>query len=293
MLQLRADLPLNRHAATRFVPWVIAVMVYLAALALAGGMLLGDATARWTAGLAGTITVQLMPNPAGKDATEADLKKALAVLKAEPGIVRAAVLGEAETRKLIEPWLGTAASADLPLPRLIDVSARSGGAVDLDELRRKLGEAVPAARLDSHRQWLAPAVDFARSVEFLALIILLLTVAAAVVAVIFAARSGLAAHQRMIEVLHFMGARDSFIARQFERQAMLQALIGGAIGLPAAVLTLLLVGWVAGDIAFFGLTGVRLGWFGWIAVILIVPVAATIATVTARITVLTALARLP
>lgn len=292
MLQLRADLPLNRHAATRFVPWVIAVMIYLAALALAGGMLLGSATAHWTSGLAGTITVQLMPNPAGKDASEADLKKALALLKAEPVIRRAAVLNEAATRKLIEPWLGAAAAADLPLPRLIDVSARSG-AVDVDELRRKLEAAVPAARLDAHRQWLAPAVDAARSVEFLSLLVLMLTVAAAVVAVVFAARSGLAAHQRMIEVLHFMGARDSFISRQFERQAMLQALIGGAIGLPAAVLTLLLVGWVAGDIALFGLTGVRLGWFGWIAIILIVPVAAAIATVTARITVMTALARLP
>jgi cell division transport system permease protein len=73
MAKETADLPLRHDAASRFVPYLIAVMVYLAALALAGAMLIASAVGDWTSGLRGTLTVQILPNAAGAAATERDI----------------------------------------------------------------------------------------------------------------------------------------------------------------------------------------------------------------------------
>jgi len=294
MARETADLPLARDAASRFVPWVIAVMVFLAALALAGAMLLATAISGWTAGLSGTITVQVLPNAAGTAATERDLAKTTALLRATPGVARVRVLDEAASRRLLEPWLGRGNIApEMPVPRLIDVTLEDGARIDTEALKRRLRAAVPSVEVDDHRKWLGRLVGLARSIEMLALLVLGLTALAAVVAVVFAARTGLAIHRRVIEVLHMIGARDLYIARQFQRRALLDGLKGGIAGLAAAIVTLLAIGHVAGDIRLFGLTQVRFEPLHWAALAGLVPAAAVIAMLTARVTVMRTLARLP
>src|SRR3954465_6665855 len=59
----RIDLPPAGDGSGRFLPWIIALMVYLAALALAGMMALHGAIERWDSALVGTLTVQLPPPP--------------------------------------------------------------------------------------------------------------------------------------------------------------------------------------------------------------------------------------
>ena len=67
MFRRRSDLPMNEDTLARFLPWLIAFMVFLSALALAGMLVLHDAVQRWDTGLKATITVQVPP---GADARE-------------------------------------------------------------------------------------------------------------------------------------------------------------------------------------------------------------------------------
>ena len=53
------EVPLDRDASVRFLPWLVAFMVYLAALALTAGMAMQKLVLRWDQGLAGRLTVQL------------------------------------------------------------------------------------------------------------------------------------------------------------------------------------------------------------------------------------------
>jgi cell division transport system permease protein len=46
MFRTRLDLPLDRDGSVRFLPWIVALMVYLASLALAGTLVVRDAGAR-------------------------------------------------------------------------------------------------------------------------------------------------------------------------------------------------------------------------------------------------------
>jgi len=292
MAKETADLPLRHDAASRFVPFVIAVMVYLAALALAGAMVVASAVGGWTEGLRGTLTVHIMPNPAGATATAKDVEKALTLLRANTHVAAARALDERASRALLKPWLGAGAGApEIPVPRLIDVRLRNGAEPDLSALAASLRKAVPGAELDDHRRWLGRLLGLAGSLETIALLVLLLAASAAALAVVFAAQAGLAVHRRAIEILHLIGARDTYIAVQFQRRAFMQGLMGGIIGLGFAIVSLLAMGKLFGGVELFGLGQVRFGPLHWLALAALAPAAALIAMAAARLTVLRSLAQ--
>jgi cell division transport system permease protein len=64
---------------------------------------------------------------------------------------------------------------------------------------------------------------------------LTLMFAATILSVAFATRGAMAANRPIVEVLHFIGARDGYIARQFQRHFLVLGLKGGAIGGGAAM----------------------------------------------------------
>ncbi len=297
----RGDLPLERDPSGRFLRWLIAVMVYLAALALVSAMVLSKVVERWDTGLSGSITVQIPPrqnpssDPAGAGATaEASLDKVIDILLATPGVTSAKVLDPGEIVELLEPWLGAGASyGDLPLPELIAVDIDPAAAPDLEELSRKLARAVPGTVLDDHQSWLGRLLDLARSIELVAALVVLLVGASAVAMVVFATRMGLAIHGRVIELLHLIGAQDSYVAREFEVHALKLALRGGVFGLLLAVLTVILVERLFMRMEAALLPELMLVPAEW-AVLALLPLAvAGVAMLTARFTVLGTLGRMP
>jgi cell division transport system permease protein len=272
-------------------------MVWLAGIALAAAMMLSTAGAKWEAGLAGTLTVQIVPvSGEGGEALDERTRAALVLLRATPGIATADALPEAHVLKLLEPWIGKAAltgDLGLPLPRLIDVRVAEGASVDTAALGAHLAAAVPGAALDDHGLWLDRLLALAGAVEGIAYAVLALIGLAAIATVVFTTRTGLVIHQAEIELLHLIGAQDSYVARQFERHALGIGLKGGIAGLGLAVATLLLVGTLAGRVEAGLLPTIALSPVQWAGLAGLALAAAMISLLTARLTVLRALARMP
>lgn len=236
---MRSDLPLAGDDSSRYIPWIVAIMVYLASLALAGALVAGTIVERWNRGLTGAITVQIMPaKNADPKARTARIADAVALLGATPGISHVEALSDARIAELLEPWLGDEALHDLPLPALIDVRLAPGAALDLKALGERLAKAVPGAELDDHQRWLRRLILLGRSVEAVAGLILVLIAAAAAAATVFGTRAALAIHRNVIEVMHLIGAQDSYVARQFQAHALKLGLKGGVMGLGAAAATM-------------------------------------------------------
>ncbi len=297
MWRRRLDIPLNRDGSVRFLPWIIALMVYLAGIALAGTLVLNNALQRWDHGLTGTLTVQLPPAEDGKG--DGGLAVVLQLLRSTSGVVSAQALDRDAISRLIEPWLGTSlAPEELALPRLIDLRVNPDSPPDLTTLRVRLAAAAPNAVLDDHRQWLDRLARLVLSIEITALGIVLLIGAAAVLTVVFTTRAGLAVHHGVIQVLHLIGARDGYIASQFERQALDLGLRGGIGGLALTVATIIAIARAGEAATILGehvrlLPAIQLAPWHWLVLALLPLGAALIAMVTARITVLRALARMP
>ena len=66
--------------------------------------------------------------------------------------------------------------------------------------------------------------------------ILILMFIATMLSVTFATRGAMATNKSVIEVLHFVGAKNGFIARHFQHHFLVLGLQGGAIGGGAAII---------------------------------------------------------
>jgi cell division transport system permease protein len=290
-----AILPRDKGAAPLDV--VIAVMAFLAALALGASLIAERAALGWRAGLADRLTVQILPPATGAPAGAMDreMAAALGVLRSTPGIARAEALSEGQTLSLVEPWLGSdALVAELPLPRLIDAGVAPGADVDLAALRARLNRAAPHSLLDDHGRWIGRLKGLADGVVWSAYAILILIAVATAAAVSFATRAGLQAHHEIVELLHQMGAHSSFIARAFERHYFISALSASTVGTALAAIVFLTAGGLeaAGVEAVpflppLALKPLEIPW------LFAVPAAsAAIALATARLSVLAALRRI-
>jgi cell division transport system permease protein len=287
--QLRLDLPLPQDASGQFLPWIIALMVYLAAMGGVGLIWLGEALSRWDVSLTSTLTVQI---PA--DTSQPRIDMAVGALRQTKGVISARLLPPDETAKLLQPWLGNnVALADLPLPRLIDVRVDPRLTIDYTTLRSQLASVIPGSRLDNSPSELGGVHDFALraggviTAGVLAGAVLIVTI------IIFTARIGLAIHRSVIELLHLLGAQDAYIARQFQIHALSLGLRGGAIGAIAAALTVVVLGLAAPMLALPIAGYDILDWRVWLLLIAACLAAGGVAMMAARITVLRQLARMP
>jgi cell division transport system permease protein len=255
-------------------PWVIAVMVYLCALALAGGFSLRSAASGWTSDLSRQLTVQVTDNDKARQTMLADA--VVARLQNQSGVVEARRLNDEELGSLLDPWLGAGSvTADLPVPALIDVKLESED-TDVEALTAAVKAVAPSAVVDTHQQWLGQLATLTRSINWTANLIVLLVALATVALVAFGTRAGLAAHKSTIEILHLMGAEDGMIASEFQRRFLWHGFIGGLAGLALG----------AGQ----GLiSSVTLSWQAWFALLLLPPLAAGLTMITARMTVVRSL----
>ena len=292
MLERGAELALDGDQANRYLPWIVALMVYLATLAVAGAFVLGASAARWQSGQSDRLTIQLPPpeQTAGDDR----MARVVDLLRATPGIAAVRRLERRELVALLEPWLGVGnITTDLPLPELIDVTVAHGATPDLDALAERLGTAAPGATIDDHGRWMDRLAAAARTVQALALALTALIAGAATATVVVATRASLAVHRETIELLHLIGAQDDFVARAFERRALGQGLRGGLIGVGLAALTFVLLERATAGLDAPLMPQLELSPLG-LATLAGLPLAsAAIAMVTARVTVLKELAKLP
>lgn len=270
-------------------PWVIAVMVYLMVLAVAGGIGIVNATRDWSSGLKRSWTVQILT--ADGEPRQSEMQAAIRFLANRQGISDVTALSDTQARALLEPWLGAESqNADLPVPGLIDVALQPGASLDARAVEAELKAYAPSARIDDHEQWLVQLKDFARGLQSLAYLIVGLVTLATIAIVAFSTRAGLSSHRATIEILHLMGAEDSQIAREFQWRYMIHGFKGSLAGAVVGLVTVIGIGALAQRLGG-GLVGsATFEPWNWAVLALLPLVAAIITMVTARWTVHRALA---
>ena len=273
-------------------PWVIAIMVALTVLATGGALALANFAGEARAGLEGGVTVQIVePQAAAREAQAGGAERALA---AAPGVAEVRRVPQQEVEALVEPWLGEAANSDIvTLPAVIEVRLLDGAdPAALARLRGILAKPAPSARIDAQADWLGPVFDVIAALRWLALVLIALLTLASAAAVWLAARNALDANRATIEIVHHLGAGDAQIARLFERSVLLDAALGGAIGLALGGGALALLGARFAALQAGVIESGALSAFDWLLVGLVPVIMAGVALYTARRTVLARLGRM-
>ncbi|HZH26751.1 MAG TPA: FtsX-like permease family protein [Azospirillaceae bacterium] len=292
-------IPLDRDAARNFLPWLVAIVVFLAGLVVAGAVLASAVAGRWDAGLRGALTVQIRPLPdtTGAAAFPAQMDEALRILRDTPGVVAAEPLAPDALAALVAPWLGQGPlPADLPMPQLVDVRLAPGAVVGTDALEARLRAVAPGSVVDDHGTWAAEVLWLARVLQVGAAAVLAAVAAIAVLGIVYATRVGFATHAQAVSLMHLIGATDGYIAGQFQRRAVvlgaLGAIAGGLVAAAAVHGVSLAVGGGAG---FVGGAAAAPGLWPriWGGLALVPVLAVVLVALTARWTALRELKRMP
>ena len=228
---------------------VVAIMTFLASLTTGVVLLVSASAAEWQSSVGSEITIQVRPR-SGRDLAR-DTAAAVAAARVQPGILDVRPFTTQESAKLLEPWLGKGLSLDeLPVPRVIVGRVEPGARLDIAALRKAVTQAAPTASVDDHRAWIARMRSMTGAIVFAGLGILALVIVATIISVSFATRGAMAANRPIVEVLHFVGAGDRYIADRFFWHFLLLGLEGGVIGGGAAILTFgfseSIAGWFSG-----------------------------------------------
>src|SRR5262245_6772672 len=285
----RAETPIvpkNSIAGSALVA-VVAIMTFLASLTTGAVVLIIGSASEWQSEVAREMTIQVRPLPNRN--VDAEVAKAVAVARAAKGIAEVRPYSLDEPARLLEPWIGTGSTLeDLPVPRLVVLRTRSGEQPDLAALRAALSQQVAGASLDDHRAWVDRMRTMARSAVAIGIGLLALMLAATILSVAFATRGAMAANRTIVEVLHFIGARDRYVARQFQRHFLILGLKGGALGGGTAMALFALaqvtverfIGTAGGDeiAALFGSFSIGLIGYGLIALQILLSAAVTAGT---------------
>jgi cell division transport system permease protein len=214
---------------------VVAIMTFLASITTGAVLLVSASAAEWQSEVASEITMQVRPQ-AGRD-LERDVTAAAEAMRTQPGIVQVKPFSKDESARLLEPWLGSGLSIDqLPVPRVVVARVQPGTTLDLAALRARVTQVAPSASVDDHRAWIERMRSMTGATVFAGIGILVLVIAATIISVSFATRGAMAANRPIVEVLHFVGAGDRYIANHFLRHFLRLGLEGGVIGGGAAML---------------------------------------------------------
>ncbi|HKX23332.1 MAG TPA: FtsX-like permease family protein [Rhizorhapis sp.] len=284
---IRRVLPEGRLSGP--MPWVIAIMMFLAILAAAAGIGLDHAARSLRADLAGRATIQIVEADAG--IREEQAGRIMAELRRHPAVAGIARVSDTELKAALRPWLGDdLGDAELPIPAMIDVEI-APGAQEIGALRDAVTAIAPSARVEPHAAFLAPLGQLVQALKWLSLALVLLMTLATAAIVVLAARAAHNSHRTTIDVLHLMGATDLQIARLFQRRIALDALFGGLVGLAGAGGVLALLGVLGRKIGSDLIGATALPDYGW-AILLLLPLGGVLLSMlTARTTVLNALRR--
>jgi len=278
--------------AGRSLSAVVAIMTFLAALAAGAAMLIAGAASDWQSEVGREVTIQVRPAP-GRD-LEADVAAAAAIMRQAPGIADVRPYTRKESAELVEPWLGSGITlGDLPIPRIIVAKLVPGGAANFADLRKALAAQVPGATLDDHRGWIDRMRTMAETAVATGMVILALVISVTVLSVSFATRGAMATNRPTIEVLHYVGATDGFVASQFQRHFLVLGLKGGAIGGGAAMALFgileaadtWLIGAPGGEQAAALFGSLAIGPAGYIAMFVVIVLMALVTAVASRRTV--------
>ncbi len=281
----------ERSVAGRTLVLLIAIMTFLSGVTLGAVVLVQKSAIAWSTDVGREVTIQI--RPVEGEVMDSNIRTAIAVAEAVPGVGEAHALSLADSQKLLEPWLGAGLDlSQLEIPRLVVVELSDPKNVDLGLLSKDL-TSIKGATLETHAAWRQRLNTMAGTVVLSGVLVLALIVLATVLAVVFATRGTMATNREIVDVLHFIGASNTFIAGEFQGRFLSLGFRGGLIGGLGAIAFFFLVAGAAGSIvpdqasAELGFLFGRfsLGLDGIAGIAAVVPVIAALTAITSRITV--------
>lgn len=216
---------------------VVAIMCALGCLSALGAAAGFRAADTWTSDLKSAMTV-VVQNP--RD--DASLARAAAIVRQLEGVTRADAMSRQRAKDLLKNY-GTDMGATLdalPAPRLIEVGVAARQSRVAERIDTALKTGGFTIFVNDHSRFTGEVLRTSALVRIIALAAVTALIIAAIASIAFAARAALETRRDAVEILHLVGARDDFVAREVQVRFLRLGLIAGGIGAGVAAIIMLI-----------------------------------------------------
>ena len=219
----------TRQDNARTLITVLAIMAFIASLALVFALSANRLKTDWQSDLSRSATIQVMLE--NSEVRDLKIKSALSILETQLPAASIKELSSDDAKALLRPWLGSVdLPDDLPIPALISVEFPSAADLNIEALQSQLLAEGLIVDIDDHSRWSAQIKRTGRGLLASALAMLGLVFFACAAVSAFATQAALSAQKDVIRVLLQVGASDKFVTKLFIKQAGKRGLISGFIG---------------------------------------------------------------
>lgn len=280
-----------QSVAGRTLMLLIGIMTFLSCVTFGGVLLVQKSAVGWSADVGRELTIQI--RPLDGEVLDSNIRLAISLAEAIPGVAEARALSIEESQQLLEPWLGAGLDlSDLTIPRLVIVRLSDPNAADINRLESEIA-GIAGASLETHAAWRVQLNTMAGTIVISGILVLGLILVATALAIVFATRGTMSTNREIVDVLHFIGASNRFIAGEFQGRFLMIGLKGGAAGGLAAIVFFIAVG-MAMNAVMPEPSSVQLGFFfgrfalglnGLLGIAGVVMVIAGLTAITSRLTV--------
>lgn len=246
-LMRRNEIPTDDEETSVFMYVLSSIYMYLFVVVLAMVMAINTMVTNWEKDILGAVTIQVSPiedenKKIDITKTEEQLNKVLQYVENAKGVKSVHILDNKTVERLMTPWLGNKIDVEsLPIPRLLDVQLKEDAEINYDEMTQGLHKVSANTSIDNHRLWLNRLLKFAASLKTLALCVLLMVAGICAFSIYYSARTSLGINLNSIEILHIIGAKDDYIAKQYAKSYAKIGFFSGVIGLIFAIPSIVLV----------------------------------------------------
>jgi cell division transport system permease protein len=288
------EIPFTQMASRHYIPWLMALLVFLLTLLLSGTFSMGVSLSSFLKSHSQKISIEL---PVNGESNREHLNKTLAqvreIVEPIPGFIEMEEVSSEKMVELIRPWIGPLETiADLQLPFIVDVKFSDETNLDTVGLTKQLREICAGARIESFGKWKDNLKILSQSFTLFAYLVVSFIILTTATMVVLIAKSSLTAYRHILNVLRLMGAKDSYIANQFQNQSFYLVLKGSFMGIGLALPVIVFFAWFAN---YFEIPYIyrSLPSFYNLAVIFLIPfVMASLCLLVARLAVLRTLNQL-
>lgn len=243
----RSEINAEDDDTSIFMYVLTSIYMYLFIVVLAIVMAINAMADSWEKDIMGSVTVQIIPvedenKHIDAEKTLEQQNRVLQYVENLSAVESVKALDAQTVEKLMTPWLGDKVDiSSLPIPVLLDVKLKQNAELNYDEVTRGLRQVSENASVDNHRLWLNRLIKFATSLKNMALSVLFMVITICAFSIYYSTRTSLGINLNTIEILHIIGAKDDYIARQYAKNFAKIGFFSGIIGLMAAVPCIILV----------------------------------------------------
>jgi cell division transport system permease protein len=183
-----------------------------------------------------TFTIEI-PTVENSEQSELLTRKVLNVLETIPTLKETKIIEKEQLISLLDPSLvQTDIIKDLGFPVFIDATFEDSPLIDLQSLTHQLRQVVAGVLVEPHARWQSMVSTANRTIQTLGWVFVGFIFSIMMTVISLVTRATLISHLPIVDSLRLMGAKNAFIASQFQKQAFKSSFLGGSVGLVIGII---------------------------------------------------------